>query len=277
MIKIIFLGTNGWYDTKTGNTVSVLIQHPRYDIILDAGNGFTKIGRHLTFDKPVYLFLSHYHLDHIIGLHTLNKFNFRQGLYITGPKGLEKMLNTIVQKPYTFPFSKLPYPTRVSELKINSRNLNNGIQRINRTHLLNQFNPVVKGNPYITKSPLSFEYAKLLHPVPTLGYRFSIGNKIITYCTDTGYCANAVQLAKNADLLIAECAFKRGQELPQWPHLNPDEAAKLAEASNAEKLVLTHFDATLYKTILERKKAQNQARETFNNVIAAIDNMQITI
>ncbi|MBI5779287.1 MAG: ribonuclease Z [Planctomycetes bacterium] len=248
MIKITFLGTNGWYDTKTGNTVSVLIQHPRYDIILDAGNGFAKIGRHLTFNQPVYLFLSHYHLDHIIGLHTLNKFNFREGLHITGPRGLKKMLHTIVQKPYTFPFTKLPYPTRVFEAK--------------------------KGG---YKSPIPFECQPLNHPVPTLGYRLNIGGKTITYCTDTGYCANAVKLARSADLLITECAFKRGQELPQWPHLNPDRAAKLAKEAKARKLILTHFDAAIYPALKDRRTARRQAKETFSNVIEASDNLTITV
>jgi ribonuclease BN (tRNA processing enzyme) len=266
MIKIIFLGTNGWYDTRTGNTVSVLIQSPQYDIILDAGNGFAKIGKYLTFSKPVYLFLSHCHLDHIIGLHTLNKFNFRKGLYITGPTGLKKMLHTMVQKPYTFPFSKLPYPTKVSELKINSRNLNNRIQRINRIHLLNQFNPVV-----------SVSYAKLLHPVPTFGYRLEIDGKVITYCSDTGYCDNAVKLARNADLLINECAFRRGQSLPQWPHLNPDTAARLAKDAGAKKLILTHFDASLYPTLNDRRLAGRQARETLKNTAVAVDGMIINL
>ena len=211
----------------------------------------------MDFKKPAYLFLSHYHLDHIIGLHTLNKFNFRKGLHITGPKGLKKMLHTIIQKPYTFPFNKLPYPTRIHE---------------------------VKDGPY--KSPVPFECRTLNHPVPTLGYRFELssesregktGKKTITYCSDTGYCANAVKLAKGADLLITECAFKRGQDLPQWPHLNPDEAARLAKEANAKKLVLTHFDATLYKTIAERKKARAQAREIFSNTYIATDDMKIII
>jgi ribonuclease BN (tRNA processing enzyme) len=255
MIKIIFLGTNGWYDTATGNTVSIIIQSPKYDIILDAGNGFAKIGQRLTFRKPVYLFLSHYHLDHIIGLHTLNKFNFRKGLYITGPKGLKKMLNTMVQKPYTSPFPKLPYPTKIYE---------------------------VKGGQY--KSPIQFECRALNHPVPTLGYRFELSSesregklygKIITYCTDTGYCANAVKLAQDADLLITECAYKRGMLSSHWPHLNPDEAARLAKNANAKKLVMTHFDAELYKTLNDRKQAEKQAKETFKNTKTATDNMAI--
>ena len=38
-MKIIFLGTIGWYDTETGNTVCTLIETKREFIILDAGSG----------------------------------------------------------------------------------------------------------------------------------------------------------------------------------------------------------------------------------------------
>lgn len=248
MIKIVFLGTNGWYDTQTGNTASVLIQHPKCDIILDAGNGFAKIGKYITFKKPVYIFLSHYHLDHIIGLHTLNKFNFRKGLHIAGPKGLKKMFNTIIRKPYTFPFSELPYPTKVYEL-----------------------------NEGQYKSPLPFECRMLTHPVTTFGYRFKLDDKIIAYCTDTGYCENAIRLAKNSNLLIAECSYKRGMKVSEWPHLNPDDAAKLAKTANAKRLILTHFDARLYKTIPERKKAESYAKEMFADTITALDGLKITL
>ena len=158
------------------------------------------------------------------------------------------MLHTMVQKPYTFPFSKLPYPTKIYE---------------------------VKNGRY--KSPIPFECRALNHPVPTFGYRFKIDNKLVTYCTDTGYCANAVKLAKDADLLITECAYKRGMLSSHWPHLNPDEAARLAKNANAKKLILTHFDAGLYKTLPERKKACNQALETFPNTFTAIDNMAIKV
>jgi ribonuclease BN (tRNA processing enzyme) len=253
MIKIIFLGTNGWYDTQTGNTVCILIQSANYDIVLDAGNGFPKLMDYLSFNRPVYLFLSHYHLDHIIGLHTLNKFDFKEGLHIAGPDGLKNMLNTIIQKPYTFPFSKLPYPTKVYEI----------------SHLRQGF-----GGQDL---PIPFEYATLLHPVLTYGYRFKFDNKIIVYCTDTGYCENAVKLAKDADLLITECAYKRGMKVTQWPHLNPDDAAKLAKAANARKLVLTHFDADIYPTLESRKQAERQAKETFSNIITAEDSIEITI
>lgn len=84
-MRIIFLGTNGWYDTSAGNTVCTLIIAKDFYIILDAGNGLYKIDRHITNGNPVFLFLSHFHLDHIIGLHILNKFNtdFRKAITVT--------------------------------------------------------------------------------------------------------------------------------------------------------------------------------------------------
>ena len=83
-MKAIFLGTNGWYDTETGNTTCILIETDDYFILLDAGNGFYKIDQHIasTTKKPIYLFLSHFHLDHIVGLHILNKFDFSQRMRI---------------------------------------------------------------------------------------------------------------------------------------------------------------------------------------------------
>lgn len=46
-MKIIFLGTNGWYDTKTGNTICTLIETDNEYIILDAGNGIYKIDKYI--------------------------------------------------------------------------------------------------------------------------------------------------------------------------------------------------------------------------------------
>ena len=72
---------------------------------------------------------------------------------------------------------------------------------------------------------------------------------MITYCTDTGVCDNAITLAHGADLLITECGLKPGAEKPGWPHLNPEEAIHIAKAAKAKRLALMHFGAEVYKTI----------------------------
>lgn len=240
------MGTNGWYDTSTGNTICVLIDSYKYYIIFDAGNGFYKIDKYITTEKPIYLFLSHFHLDHIIGLHIKNKFNFTQGFHICGPDGTGEILNKIVNKPYTKPFNELSYYTEIIELPQERQKL-----------------------------PFHVESEPLLHSSLTLGFRLKLEDKIVTYCPDTGYCENAVKLARDADILIAECAYKSGQSDDKWPHLNPEDAAKLAVESKAKRLALVHFDAHIYQTLEERKIAEEQAKKIFSNTFATIDDMQI--
>ena len=103
MMKLIFLGTNGWFDTITGNTSCVLIDADDFYVILDAGSGFPKLDQYVRQDKAAFLFLSHFHLDHIVGLHTLVKFSFDTGLNIIGPEGTEDVLNTLLNQPFSIP------------------------------------------------------------------------------------------------------------------------------------------------------------------------------
>jgi len=246
-MEVIFLGTNGWYDTKTGNTICILIKAKNYNIILDAGNGIAKIDDYCKSKKDTYLFISHFHLDHIIGVHTLAKLRNIRRLHIIIPRGTRKTLNTIANSPYTVPLSKLPFPVKVSELKVKKTGL-----------------------------PFSVLAARLLHSTLTIGFRLEIEGKVITYCPDTGYCSNAVRLARDADILIAECANK-GKGNPKWPHLNPESAARIAKEAGAKKLVLVHFSANIYKELKDRNAAQSKARRIFNNTFAAIDGMKIKL
>ncbi|MBS1237103.1 MAG: seceted metal-dependent hydrolase of the beta-lactamase superfamily, partial [Deltaproteobacteria bacterium] len=88
---------------------------------------------------------------------------------------------------------------------------------------------------------------------------------------DTGYCENAVTLAKGADLLISECSFLPGEHSADWPHLNPQFAARIAKEAGAARLALVHFDAAKYTTMELRKEAEKEARKIFSNTFAAED------
>jgi len=246
-MKITFLGTNGWYDTETGNTTCILIETRKEFIILDAGNGIYKIDRHIQKKKPIYLFLSHLHLDHIIGLHTLVRFNFSQGISLYCPRGTRKHLTRIINRPYTVPFGRLKTKVKLHEL-----------------------------NTAKLPSPVT-EIRKLKHPVTCYGFKFILEDKIVSYCPDTGLCDDLYRLARGADIFITECSAKPGEKDKKWPHLDAKQAARVAKASGISKLVLVHFNPHLYPTLDERKKAVIQAKKIFRNTFAAIDNMEIEI
>src|SRR5574340_787190 len=197
-MQIIFLGTNGWYDSITGNTLCILIKTDQYNVILDAGSGLAKADNFLDQSKQTFIFLSHFHLDHISGLHVLAKFRFIHPLIFLIREGSTGTLRRFLAKPFTLPMEKLPFATKIMELPRQKNRL-----------------------------PFTIKALDMIHSDPTIGLRLTIEDKTITYCPDTGYCPNCVALAQNADLLITECALKPGEFSESWPHLNPDIAAKI--------------------------------------------------
>lgn len=97
-MKLYFLGTNGWYSDKGNNTICTLLETEKYYIVFDAGDGIHKLDKFIKKGKPIFLFLSHLHLDHIYGFHIFPKFKFKNKVTIFCPKGTKniwKKLSTI--------------------------------------------------------------------------------------------------------------------------------------------------------------------------------------
>lgn len=247
-MKIHFLGTNGWYDSDTGNTISALIDAKEAYIILDAGFGIAKAGELIKEDKPVFLFLSHFHIDHICGLHTLTKMKLKNKLTIISHKGLKKMMNTIFAHPYAADIKELDYKIEIKE---------------------------VREGKYVF--PIRFDCLRLEHIDEDFGYRFYLEDKIVTYCTDTKPCANDIELAKNADILIHECGYGQSQPNDFWGHSDPEGAAEVARAANAKKMYLTQFGPNSFNSRTKRLSAQARARKRFKNSFAAFDGIVVKL
>ncbi|RKY37698.1 MAG: ribonuclease Z, partial [Candidatus Omnitrophota bacterium] len=197
---------------------------------------------------PTYIFLSHLHIDHIVGLHVLEKFRFAEELKIYTPVNTEVELKNFLRQPFTMPLSSLPFKAEIYPA------------------LEKFFLPGIK-----------VKTLELMHSTKCIGYRIQVENKSIVYCTDTGVCDNIIKLAKQADLLITECALKQDEGLEGWPHLNPIDAANLAKESQVRKLVLTHFDAHNYQNKNERNVAQARAEKIFPAVLSAFDRLELDI
>lgn len=246
-MKLTFLGTNGWYDTGTGNTVCTLLETKGFYIVFDAGFGFYKLDQYITEDKPIYLFISHLHIDHVCGLHCLPKFKFKQKLTILGSKKTKKYLKKFLNHPFTASSKELACNTDFIKLR-----------------------------PGHYKNPFKFSCLKLDHADYTLGYRIELDGKVITYCCDTGPCENDYKLAEGADALIHECALLPGEK-DSWGHTSPDDVAKIAKKSNVKELYLTHFAAHSYLDLKKRKEAEKVAKKIFPNTIATEDGLVVNL
>lgn len=254
-MKIYFLGTNGWYTTATGDTPCILIDSKDRYVIFDAGNAIYKIEKYIKEDKPIFLFLTHFHLDHVYGLHMLVKFKFKQGIDIYFAKGRKKDFDLLVNPPYTIGIDKnetniFSLPTKV------------------RLHELEEGDSDV-GFPV--------KMTKLYHAFENHGFRIILEGKSIVYSGDTKRIPEGLLLAKDADLLIHECTNIVSSVRDTWGHTDPVQTAQFARDADVKKLVMTHFGAHLYETLEMRSEAEKKAKEIFPNTVAATDDLILTI
>jgi ribonuclease BN (tRNA processing enzyme) len=243
-MKLTFLGTNGWYGNRNANTICTLLETEKNYIVFDAGDGIHKLDGFIKNKKPIILFLSHLHLDHIVGFHVFSKFRFENEVTIICPNGTKKDLEKIITPPFTMPFSEMKIKVSVEE---------------------------VEEGGY--ESPIMFECKKIFHTDLCFGYRLEIEGKSIAYLCDTGICDNAKELARGADYVIHECSMRPGVSVGDWGHVNPEEVAQMATEVGLKKLFLTHFSALDYPSEKERQVAQELAQKIFPETICAEDDL----
>lgn len=93
--------------------------------------------------------------------------------------------------------------------------------------------------------------------------------QVFAFVMDTRWCASALALAREADLLVCEATFRTGEEdlAEEHGHLTAGQAAELARDAGARRLVLTHFS----QRHPDREGFADDARPVFPEVIAADD------
>ncbi len=93
------------------------------------------------------------------------------------------------------------------------------------------------------------------------------------FVMDTRVCANAVELARDADVLICESTFldSESTEAHDYGHLTASQAAKIARDANAKQLVLTHFSGRYPNT----EDFAAEAQTVFPNSIAVRDGQTV--
>ena len=95
--------------------------------------------------------------------------------------------------------------------------------------------------------------------------------KSIVYSGDTEYCDTLVELARNADILICECAFP--DHLPSPGHLTPSTVGRIAHEASCASVVATHF----YPPCDAEDIAGQIGRHYSGRIIVAEDLMRIRL
>jgi ribonuclease Z len=89
------------------------------------------------------------------------------------------------------------------------------------------------------------------------------------FIMDTRICGAAVELARDADMLVTECTYLSSEEslAARYGHLTAAHAARIAEQAGVRLLVLTHFSQRYRDTA----PLLAEAKAIFPNTVAASD------
>ena len=92
----------------------------------------------------------------------------------------------------------------------------------------------------------------------------------LTIILDTKINQNAINLAKNSDLLICESTFSSNEKdlASEYKHLTSEQAAQIAKKSKSKKLILTHISERYENS---PHVLLNEAKSIFKNVSIAKD------
>jgi len=137
--SILFLGTGGWTPHHNRQTTSIALAGAPTLVILDAGTG---IGRLLdpalapliSGCNRVCIILSHFHLDHTVGLSVLPGLFFGRQVRIYGPgpacssHGTADMLRRLIGPPlFGLPLDKFPMDLEIHDLAPGVNDVGDGV------------------------------------------------------------------------------------------------------------------------------------------------------
>jgi ribonuclease BN (tRNA processing enzyme) len=244
-MKLILLGTGGYFPTSRRYTACFML--PEVGVVLDAGSGMCRIGKHLATDR-LDIFLSHAHLDHILGLTYLVNLVPENVLARTTVHGDAKKLEAVREHL----FADAIFPVA----------------------------PPFRFVPLTTTCPLpsggTLDHFSLTHPGGSLGFRLDWPSHSMAYVTDTTAIANAnyIRNIQGVNLLVHECYFATDEKnLPaKTGHSSLLTVAKLAADANVGSLVLVHLDPMLED---DRVFDLDAAKAVFPNIEIGMDGAQL--
>lgn len=293
--ELTILGSSSAIPTMDRNLTSQVLNINEKFFMLDCGDGTQLQVRRqkIKFQRINHIFISHLHGDHFFGLigllSTMQLLGRTNGLNIYGPKGIDEIIN--MQLKITGSYFKFPIEyhfltpgkseriIKGSDFYVDAFPVKHSIEAwgflFSERHLprnikksfvkkhdipIDQFEKIKAGADYMANGK-TYPNEEITEDPPE--------PRSYAYCSDTAYSENIIPYIRNCDLLYHEATFadEKQKEADEKLHSTAREAGKIAQKSNAGKLLIGHFSAR-YKKL---EKLLEEAREEFPNTHLAVD------
>ena len=272
MIDVCLLGTGGMMPLPDRWLTALMLKYNGQSILIDCGEGTQIALREVGWSaKQIDLMcFTHYHADHISGLPgmllTMGNAERTEPLLMVGPKGLERVVNSLRAIA-----PELPFEIRFKELPRDEDTFDFGdleITAFKVLHKLTCYGYTVKlkrkGKFSVDRAkqqniPLKF-WNRLQHGetgeeggvtyTPSMVLGEERKGLHITYCTDTRPVPQIAEQAKDADLFICEGMYGDkdcAEKAAGYKHMTMQEAARICEKARPKEVWLTHFSPSMMK------------------------------
>lgn len=258
------LGTVSPYCKGSMNCPGFLVEYNQDKILLDCGNGITRYLDLIKDLNNLTIIISHLHKDHYGDL-----LSIAQSSYVLKRLGyLQNKIKVYIPKGDIVKVEE--YGTDKDgwgTTKTVRKNLIDfdyimGLSKVGYLDIIPYDN-----NSKINFSDMELSFSKNPHPLITYTTKLETEGLKVVYSSDTGYVKNSLEkFAKDANLLICESTFLKGQIKSEDSHLFAYEAGMIARNANVQKLLLTHFWPEI-----DKQNYVNEAKEYFDNVEAAVE------
>jgi ribonuclease BN (tRNA processing enzyme) len=297
LFRVRFWGVRGSYPTADlstltigGNTSCVEVVVAGRRLIFDAGTGIIPLGKELcdgaSSAPTAYVFLSHTHIDHVIGLCFFEPLQTAKAhSFILGPGDSQGALTRSLRH---LTHSHL-FPVSLDELKGKKEIFSLVGGEVIRFRSRGK-RPKIDANGAATSPDANEVIVKTFkspaHPLNgVMLYRVHYKNESVVYATDIeqqeGGYPEIIEFVRGADLLIHDAQYlneeynSRAKPRKGWGHSTLDMATDVAKKAGVKRLALFHHEPTHDDETM--RKIEKQAKRLFRSSVVAYQGMEIVL